>query len=158
MANGGYRRFGVAHAWKAVSLARLGRVADALDSSERAIELGPSDSRVRVARATVLHATGMSSDLLKLADAQLEGDPSDVNMHLYRAAALLRLGEAEQAIGSLSKAFELVPDNEALRHLRDFVERDSKGRGADEETARRWLLEDANQIDEIAQVAWRFRD
>lgn len=158
MERGGYERFGVAHAWKAVSLARLGLFADALDSSERAIELGPSDSRVRVARATVLHAAGMSSDLLEMANAQLEGDPSDVNMRLYKAAALLCLGETEQAIGSLSKALELVPGSALLRHLRDFVERDSKGRGADEETARKWLLDDANQIDEIAQVAWRFRD
>ncbi len=158
MEGGGYGRFGVAYAWRAVSLARLGRAADALDSSERAIELGPSDSRVRVARATVLHATGMSADLLELADAQLEGDPSDVNMHLYRAAALLRLGETEQAIGSLSKAFELAPDSEALRRLRDYVERDSKLRGTDEEAARRWLHDDADWIDEVAQVAWRFRD
>lgn len=157
MEGGGYRRYGVTHAWKAISLARLGRADDALDSSERAIELDSSNTRVCLARATVLYAAGMSPELLKLANARLEADASDVNMHLYRAVALLGLGEDEQAIASISKALELAPDSETIRRLLGHVERDSRLRDTDEAEARRWLTYDADWIDEVAQVAWRFR-
>lgn len=156
MARTGYKILGLTHAWKSVTLTHLGRPADALASSERAIELDSGDRRVLVARATALHAAGMNAELLDWVNTHLAQDGSDVNMHLYRAVALLTDGEVDKAIEALSQAVELAPHSAILHTTYSLVKRDSEMRKTDMEQASMWLHEDIGKIEKIAQLSEMF--
>jgi predicted Zn-dependent protease len=79
--------------------ARLGRYEDAENLLARALELAPSFTAARQNYATVLHRQMKSLEALAQIDLLMKQDPGNPGYRTLRAAALVRIGEYEQAVG-----------------------------------------------------------
>jgi len=79
--------------------ARLGQMEDAEKLLARALELAPGFTAARHHYATVLHRQSKSQAALEQCDILLKEDPRNPGYRTLKAAALVRIGEYEQAIG-----------------------------------------------------------
>ena len=78
--------------------ARLGRYDDAQVLLERCLELAPGFVAARYNYATVLHRQNKASEAIAQADLLLAREPRNAGYRNLKAAALVRIGEYEQAI------------------------------------------------------------
>ncbi len=121
MGNWGHKKRALALAMRGVSLAALGRLDEALDSVDRAMEFGSGDARVRHMRATVLLTAGLHDEALDFIDESIALDPSDFEMHAVRAATLAENDDLDGALASMDRAIELAPRDKGLREAREGI-------------------------------------
>jgi tetratricopeptide (TPR) repeat protein len=96
-----------AHATRAVALAALGRVDDALVSARRGVELAPEDARCLHARSMILLVRGEEEAALADIDKAIRLDPSRGGPYLTRGDISAGRREYESALGDYTKAYEL---------------------------------------------------
>ncbi len=89
--------------------ARLGAYQDAETLLRRAIELSPGFTAARHNLAMVLHRQQKSLDAIAEIDVLLKSDPRNPGYRALRAAALVRIGEFEQAIAAYESLLKDCP-------------------------------------------------
>jgi tetratricopeptide (TPR) repeat protein len=95
----------------AQSLKRQGRFTEALERTDRALEIAPRDHLAWHARANILHHIRRYADALTAYDRTLEIVPNNVLTWANRAITLRRLGRADDAMTSCTRALELDPES-----------------------------------------------
>ena len=115
---------GPAHALRAQLALEKGRLAKAFADAERAIALGPVETRGFLVRGRVRLERGAEGALTDLARAvEISQRKNALALH-WLAAALAQAGHRDQALAAQREAVKLKPeDKELLDQLRDLEER-----------------------------------
>lgn len=118
---------GIVHAWRAISLASLGWIGEALNDSERAMELAPDEAQVNAIRALVLLDIRKDSEAVRLARRAASLEPDNAQAHSTLAAVLWHAGDADGALASIDRAIALAESEQHRREWRDLREKILKG-------------------------------
>lgn len=89
---------------------RLGRMADAEALLSRAVELAPGFVEARHNYAIVLHRQDKPVEAIRQTDILLERDPENPGYRVLKAAALVRIGDYEDAIALYSAVLARHPE------------------------------------------------
>ncbi|MGP3949615.1 tetratricopeptide repeat protein [Streptomyces sp. 7N604] len=100
----------VTHRARADFLYKNGIYGQALESLDRAIDLGLDDGKIRLTRAKILAAFHRSEDALTEVDIALHAQPEDATAHMLRGKLLQHLGRVQDALTSFDRALELDPN------------------------------------------------
>lgn len=90
--------------------AQSGRLAEALQLAERAVQQDEREPLFRLQKGVVQLQLGMFEDALRSFDVALAEKPDLAELHNNRANALRELGRPEDALDSYDKAIGLKPD------------------------------------------------
>ncbi len=89
---------------------RLGRMADAEALLARAVELAPGFVEARHNYAVVLHRQNKPVEAISQADILLERDPENAGYRILKAAALVRIGDYDEAIALYAAVLARHPE------------------------------------------------
>ena len=87
----------------------LGRMLEAVDQLERAVEADPLHVAMRIALVNVLHAAGMHDRAIREANDVLAKDPKKWNAHLVLARIYASKEMHAEAMAAAEAAYELAP-------------------------------------------------
>lgn len=122
------------------SLQQLGRVDEALDAFERALDLADGRaSHLAVASALTLLNTRRSAEALELLRREIGRSPETLVLRLLEARALVLAGRVDEALASAEDAVRRAPDNADAVYMRGAVQIGRRDLAAGEADLRRAL-------------------
>lgn len=110
-----------AHEWRSANLIGSGRIAEGIKEIERAESLDPLSLRTKTLVSwTKSQAHDFEGSLAK-AEEIIALEPNYPQGHLQRGHVLFKFGRKEEAIASIEKALELMPESDLVKHFYCFV-------------------------------------
>jgi choline-sulfatase len=95
--------------WRALTLRRAGRYAEAADSAARAMALGSRDARTRDLRLNALALSGRHDEVASVFSEYAATLPATADTHLALAASNMAIGRHEEALEHLRQALQRAP-------------------------------------------------
>lgn len=99
-----------------VAYRKLGRLAEAFRTHERAVQLSPASSAVHNNLGGDAHALGRFEEALSHYDTALRLEPRSADALRNRGATLLQLGRLDEAARSIEASLEIEPGSAAAHH------------------------------------------
>jgi tetratricopeptide (TPR) repeat protein len=90
---------------------QAGRVADAVEQLNQALQINPDDAEAHSNLATALQAQGQIDDALRHAREAVRLKPEDDRVHFNLGNLLLATGRADEGERELRRALDINPDN-----------------------------------------------
>ena len=101
----------------ATCLAQLGRLPEAAEQYQRAMELAPAKAFLKVDLAVTLMQLGRPDDVRRLLEPVVAEKPRNLQARLVLAGALERLGRADDALEHVRIALQQNPDHPEARRM-----------------------------------------
>lgn len=114
--------------WFSIGFAQrlLGRMSEAEARYQRAIEVEPHDPRPYTELIAMYMGEQRRTEARNLAAQSVHANPDSATLHALFASVLFEIGETRSAQHELNEAEELNPDDELVKRVRQYIDKNKK--------------------------------